>query len=154
MALACLIFVSVWFSPQGTMGLTTPALSCFDSMLTVFSLPLSALCLSLLICWTFGPWDLFSSFWISDSESGQCLCPGLCRLASKVLLNCHWCVLIVLCVLHDYSSHLCHLHLIWLHLVVFSVVFNDSTMHPGTPSSIWTTTVDPEEKSLCVYHYP
>ena len=74
---------------------------------------------------------------ISTPEAGLCLCSGFCKVALKVLLNCHWCMPNVLHVLHDYSAHLHHWHSIWLPSVVFTVAFNNHPMHLLTPIFHW-----------------
>ena len=156
-------FVPVVSPNLGILWLFTSALSCSGSTLIwVLSLLLSSLCLLLLLCLIYVPWftyiwiirNTMACCWISTPENNWCLHSGLGNLVSNALLNWNWYMPNVLHVLHDYSACFHHSHSVGLPSVVFAVAINNHAMHPETPSSIWTTTVDPAEKNIeSLYHY-
>ena len=105
-------FVPILSSNLGTLG------SCCGSTLWVPSLLLSSLCPSLLSCLIHVAWFMYMCVWVMRNSIVVCwvsapegdwhLCSSLCKLFSKVLLNCHWCMPSKVYVSHKDSANLHH----------------------------------------------
>ena len=86
--------------------------------------------------------------WVSVPEGDKCMCTALRNLASKVLLNCHWCVPDMFHVSCDYSACLHYQHSVGLPSVVIALAFHDHCMHPMISRFPPDATVDPAEKNV------
>ena len=125
------IFYPAWFSSQDAVGLSIPALSCCGSMLIVCYLYCQHYACHHCSVVNMDNKTHYGSCLVIDPVTDWCLCSGLCKLGSEILLNCHWCKPNVLCIPHD---DLCHSHSIGPPSVAFAASFNYHAMLPGTPN--------------------